>query len=202
MRRDTPLLVTPYAGLHTLDNAAALDVPSTLYDAAVEFRHLRKFGDGPWAMDVQATVGYYSDFDQSSGDALRVTGRGLGVYESSPALKWVFGVAYLNRAGLSVLPVGGVIWQPSPDAKYELIFPRPRLYRRLAGSTDKDEKWVYLGGEFGGGIWSVTRPSSGALDLVSYGDARVLLGYERKRQGGLSPRAEFGYVFARAGLSY
>ena len=123
LRRDTPLLVTPRFGAHVLDNAAALDLPSTLYDAAVEFRHLRKFGGGPFAMDAAVSVGYYSDFEIDSSDAIRVTGRGLGVYESSPATKWILGVAYVNRAGASVLPVAGVIYQPTDDVSWEGIFP-------------------------------------------------------------------------------
>jgi hypothetical protein len=198
MRRDTPLLVTPQFGVHFLENADAFDIPSTLYDAAVEFRHLRKFGGGPWAMDVAATVGYYSDFEQGSGDALRVTGRGIAVYEGVPGTKWLLGVAYLNRAGASVLPIVGVIHEPDPTARYELVFPRPRLARQTAASLPgADERWVYVGGEFGGGVWSITRPATGELDLINYSDWRLLVGYERKIIGGLSTRYEAGYVFNR-----
>jgi hypothetical protein len=197
IRRETPLLVTPQFGTHLLDNAGALDIPTTLYDASVEFRHLRKFGGGPWAMDAAVTVGYYSDFEQGSGDALRVSGRGIGVYESSPTTKWLLGVAYVNRAGASVLPVAGVIFEPQPDMRVEAIFPRPRVLWRMAGSVQNDEQWVYLGGEFGGGVWSITRPSDGELDLLNYSDWRVLTGYERKVIGGLTRRFEVGYVFKR-----
>lgn len=197
MRRDTPLLVTPQFGTHFLDNAGPLDIPSTLYDSAVEFRHLRKFGGGPFAMDVSTTVGYYSDFDQAASQALRVSGRGIGVYESSPTTKWLLGVAYLNRAGASVLPIGGVIYEPSPDVRYELVFPRPRAYWRLADGQAGAENWVYFGGEFGGGVWSITRPSTGDLDLLSYSDWRLMAGYEHKVTGGLATRVEGGYVFHR-----
>jgi hypothetical protein len=196
-RRDTPLLVTPQAGVHILDNAHALDIPSALYDTAVEFRHLRKFGGGPFAMDVLATVGYYSDFDQAASQAVRVSGRGIGVYESSPTTKWLLGVAYLNRAGASVLPIGGVIYEPRPDVRYELVFPRPRAYWQLPGAAAGTEDWVYFGGEFGGGVWSITRPSTGDLDLLSYSDWRLMAGYEHKITGGLSTRVEGGYVFNR-----
>ncbi len=199
MRRDTPLLVTPQFGTHLLDNAGPLDIPTTLYDASVEFRHLRKFGGGagPWAMDAAVAVGYYSDFEQDSGDALRVTGRGIAVYETSPTTKWLLGAAYVNRAGASVLPIFGVFYEPSPDIKVEALFPRPRIYWRTAGSIVGDERWLYLGGEFGGGVWSITRPSDGELDLLNYSDWRVLAGYEHKVIGGLTRRVEFGYAFKR-----
>jgi hypothetical protein len=198
LRRDTPLLVTPWFGVHYLDGPDNPDLPPRVYDAAVEFRHLRKFGDGPWAMDVAVTTGYYSDFEHGAAEAFRVTGRGIAVYETTPGTKWLLGVAYLNRAGASVLPVGGVIYEPTPDRRWELIFPRPKLAWRLPASLpDCDERWVYVGGEFGGGAYSIERPVSLTQDLVTYQDFRVLAGYERKITGGLSRRFEAGYVFGR-----
>jgi hypothetical protein len=149
-------------------------------------------------MDAAVTTGYYSDFDQGSSDAFRVTGRAIGVYESSPTTKWLLGVAYLNRAGASVLPIFGVMFDPTPDTRFEAIFPRPRfMWRTPDSQPDVDEGWFYVGGEFGGGVWSITRPSSRDLDLLTYSDWRLLAGYERKITGGLSTRYEAGYVFNR-----
>jgi len=197
-RRDTPLLVTPRFGVHLLDAPTSLDLPDQVYDSAVELRHLRRFGAGPWAMDVAVTLGYYSDFETNDSDAFRVTGRGLVVYEATSGAKWVLGVAYLNRSGVSVLPVGGVIFEPTPDTKYELILPRPRIARRLSSSAPgADERWIYVGGEFGGGVWSIVRPATQTQDLLTYYDYRALVGYERKITGGLSRRFELGYVFGR-----
>lgn len=198
LRRDTPLLVTPRFGVHFLDRPAVPDLPDRVHDAAVEFRHLRRFGDGPWAMDAAVTLGYYSDFEVDDADAFRVTGRALGVYESASGAKWIFGVAYLNRADVSVIPVGGVIYAPTPDVKLELIVPRPRIAWQLPGRhNDGDNRWVYVGGEFGGGVWSITRPATQTRDLLTYNDYRVLVGYEREIVGGLSCRYEVGYVFGR-----
>ncbi|TWU21237.1 DUF6268 family outer membrane beta-barrel protein [Bythopirellula polymerisocia] len=199
LRRDTPLLITPRFGVHYLDGAANFDLPDTLYDASIEFRHLRKFGDGPWAMDAAVTLGHYSDYEDDDADAFRVTGRGLVVYESSPTTKWLAGVAYLNRAGATVLPIGGVIYEPTPDVSYELIFPRPRFWWLLPGSNRQigDERWVFLGGEFGGGVWSIERPSTQEQDLLTYLDYRVLVGYQRNLPSGISCTFEFGYVFGR-----
>jgi hypothetical protein len=198
-RRDAPLLVTPQFAVRYLDGTTTPDLPARLYDSAVEFRHMRKFGQGPWAMDVAVTTGYYSDFEHGDSDAFRVSGRGLAVYESNPGTKWILGVAYLNRAGASVLPVAGVIYEPTPDIRWDLIFPRPRVSWQLPGSTPEcgDERWFYLGGEFGGGIWSVERPLSLTQDVLTYRDFRILAGYERKIIGGLNRRFEVGYVFGR-----
>ena len=97
-----------------------------------------------------------------------------------------------------MLPIAGVIHDASPDLRLELIFPRPRsaVATRPAASTG-DEGWLYVGGEFGGGVWSITRPSTGDLDLINYSDWRLLAGYERKIIGGLSRRVRVGYVFQR-----
>jgi hypothetical protein len=98
-----------------------------------------------------------------------------------------------------VLPIVGVIYDPDPSVSYELIFPRPRVSWQLPWSdpANGDERWVFVGGEFGGGVWSIEHPSDGAQDLLTYSDVRVLAGYERKIIGGLTRRFEFGYVFAR-----
>jgi hypothetical protein len=120
------------------------------------------------------------------------------VYESSPTTKWLLGAAYLNRSGASVLPIFGAIFEPTPDTRFEAIFPRPRFLWRTADSqTGVDEGWLFVGGEFGGGVWSATRPSTGDLDLINYSDWRLLAGYERKITGGLTTRYEAGYVFIR-----
>jgi hypothetical protein len=198
-RRDTPLLITPRYGVHFIDGAANFDLPDQVYDASFEFRHMRKFGQGPWAMDVAVTLGHYSDYESNDADAFRVSGRGIAVYESQPGVKWLLGVAYLNRAGASVLPVAGVIYDPDPSVSYELIFPRPRISWQLPWSdpANGDERWVFVGGEFGGGVWSIEHPSNGEHDLLTYSDVRLLAGYERKIIGGLTRRFDFGYVFAR-----
>lgn len=199
LRRDTPLLITPRYAVHFLEGAENFDIPDQVYDTSFEFRHMRKFGDGPWAMDVAVTLGHYSDYEGDDADAFRVSGRGLAVYEGQPGVKWILGVAYLNRAGASVLPVAGVIYAPDPSISYEAIFPRPRIAWQLPWSNPDqgDERWGYIGGEFGGGIWSIEHPTTAEQDLLTYSDVRVLTGYERKIIGGLTRRFEVGYVFAR-----
>jgi hypothetical protein len=198
-RRTTPLLITPRYGVHFLDGAENFDLPDQVYDTSFEFRHMRRFGEGPWAMDAAVTLGHYSDYEGDDADAFRVSGRGVAVYEADPGVKWILGVAYLNRAGASVLPIAGVIYEPDPTLSYELIFPRPRAAWQLPWSdpANGDERWAHIGAEFGGGVWSIAHPSNGAQDLFTYSDVRILAGYERKIIGGLSRRFDVGYVFAR-----
>ena len=199
LRRDTPLLITPRFATHFLEGPVTPDLPGQVYDAEVEFRHLRRFGQGPWAMMAAVTLGQYSDFESSDSDAFRVTGQAFAVYEGTPGKKWIAGVVYLNREDLSMIPAVGFIYEPHPDIKWEAILPRPRVAWRLPNHRAQpgDESWLYVGGEFGGGVWSIRRPLTLTQDVLTYNDYRVLVGYERKIIGGLSRRFDAGYVFWR-----
>ena len=195
--RETPLVVTPGFAVRYLDGPVAPDLPPRLYDAWVEWRHLRQLTE-TWAMDVSVTTGVYSDFEADHGDAFRITGRGVAVYTWSPITKIVVGAGYFNRAAARVLPVGGLIITPNESTRWELIFPSPRLAWRVdrLSVPEVDEQWVYLAGEFGGGVWAFQR-ADGSTDRVDSTDIRLLLGVEHKRPGSIGTRWEVGYVFAR-----
>jgi hypothetical protein len=198
--REAPVVFTPSYGLHMLDGPAGLDVPSQLHDAAIEARFPRRLTER-LMLDIAVGVGYYSDFERSSDSAIRITGRALGLYDWSATTKLALGVVYLDRNDFSVLPAAGITWQPSPDRRIELIFPRPRFAWRTHRFDLIDpagaEWWYYVSGEFGGGTWSAVRADD-SLDELTYHDYRVIFGLERKPLG-LSPsRIETGYVFGRA----
>jgi hypothetical protein len=110
----------------------------------------------------------------------------------------VLGAAYVNRASTQILPVAGFIYTPNDDIEYRAVFPAPKFAWRLPWSDNPgtDDRWVYIGGEFGGGAWAVTR-EDGTSDRLDITDWRVFLGAERRIVGGLSRRVELGYVFSR-----
>lgn len=196
--RETPLVITPSYEAHLLERPNGLDLPSRLNDAAIDFHHFRRLNDN-WIADFAVTPGLHADdhsFDRS--DAFRITGRGLAFYESSPYTKWVIGVAYLDGAGWDIMPVAGVIYEPTDDVSYELVFPKAQIRWRLPSSPipDLDERWFYIAAEFGSGIWAIEH-SDGSPDVLVSRDYRVLIGLERKIIGGLSRRFEIGYVFNR-----
>ncbi len=197
LQRHQPLTITPEYTARFLEGPDFIDVPSRLHDIELKLNHLRRLSDR-WILNAAVTLGTYGD-DRSldASDAFRVSGRAVGIYESSPETKWIVGVAYLNRAGVSVVPVVGWTYT-TDDLRYELIFPQPRVAWRTwsQGAPGYDERWWYVAAEFGGGIWAVQR-ASGADDNLSYSDYRLLVGTERKQIGGLSHRWEFGYIFGR-----
>ena len=93
----------------------------------------------------------------------------------------------------------GLTWTPSPDVKFDLVFPKPKISRRVyfCGACGQDvQDWVYIGGELGGGTWAIERADGGG-DVYSYRDVPCVLGLERKSFRMISSRFEVGYVFAR-----
>lgn len=198
MTVETPLLITPFYAVHFLDGPTTPDVPPRLHDAAITFQNIRPINDH-WLAMFDVTVGQYADdasFDST--EATRVTGGGAGVYRSSDRWKWVLGATYVDRIHTKILPVAGFIYTPNDDYEYNLVFPVPKIARRLPWSDapGRDERWVYIGGEFGGGKWAV-RQDDGTTDRLDITDWRVFLGLERRIVGGLSRRLEVGYVFLR-----
>ncbi len=120
--------------------------------------------------------------------------------DCAPNAKILFGVAYLDREDVPILPVGGLLWYPHPDLKIELAVPRPRIARRIywqGAFTDDVQDWAYVAGEFGGGTWAIRRVD-GTNDLFTYRDYRLILGLQRKAIRGLDANLELGYVFSRA----
>jgi hypothetical protein len=189
-----PLLITPGFAAHFWQGPPAPDLPATLYDAYIEFEWRPRLARWLFA-DLAVTPGVYGDFKDLRSDDFQMRGRGLAIVALSPQLQLVGGVLYVNRLHTKVLPAGGVIWNPDEDTKLNFLFPQPKFARRLATFGDT-QWWAYLGGEFGGGRWSVESANDSAR-AIDYTDARVLIGLERLVPRGLNGHVEVGYVFAR-----
>ena len=195
--RRSPILLTPTFSVDYLDEPAGADLPFRVYEASVQFRWWKRFTPR-FGIDFALTPGVYSDFQQSTDEAVRTPGHVVGRFEWTPNVHFVLGVAYLDRPDLDWLPIGGIVWTPHEDLKLDLVFPRPRVARRvywLGALTDEVQHWAYVAGEFGTKVWAIQR--GGANDLLTYRDCRLLLGLERKALYGLDVKLEVGYVFSR-----
>jgi len=194
--RTWPMLVTPEFDLILTQGPAVPDVPPQLYDASLEFRWMRKWTPR-LGSDLAVAPGYHADFQTSSSEAIRITGRGVGAWDWRENLKLVLGATYLDRRDVQILPVAGLVWKPNDDAVWELVFPQPRIAGRFC-VEGVVEYWAYISGELGGGQWAVER-TTGTTDVLTYRDIRVMIGLERKVQApyGFNGRVEIGYVFAR-----
>jgi hypothetical protein len=196
---ETPLRVTPGFAVNYLEGPLTVaptfaDLPPRLYEAYL---------DGAWeprvtewlSGDLGVRVGVYSDFNRVKDDSVRFMGRGLGVLQFTPSVAVAAGVWYLDRNNVKLLPAGGVIWTPSPDTNFRIVFPNPKLAHRFT-TVGTAEWWWYFTGEYGGGAWTLER-AGGTPDRIDYNDFRVAFGLEWIGQRGVRGHIEVGYVWDR-----
>lgn len=199
----TPFLITPGFALHLFNGPDHLtpafpDLPGQTYDAFLDVGWNPQINNWLSAeLGVRPSVS--TDFDHFATDSFRIIGRGVGVVRCTPALAAKLGVVYLDRNDIKLLPVFGVVWDPSPDSHCEIVFPRPKLSRRWIPLANH-HLWYYVAGEYGGGSWTIVREGPPEfVDSVDYNDLRAVLGLEwlPETQSGMRGFLEIGYVFER-----
>lgn len=191
--RATRGVVTGF-GVHFLDGPVQTDMPPRLFDFTIGYQWRQRLNPD-FGLDLALRVGAYSDFEASARKGIRYPGHAVSYTRLTPDLELAFGIDYLDRDDISLLPVAGAIWTPRDDIRIEAVFPRPRAAVRLGGSND----WAYIRGQLGGGTWAIERANL-TPDNATYSDLRLVLGLESIDADGASA-IEIGYVFARE-LSY
>jgi hypothetical protein len=196
--RESPLVITPGFAVHYLQGPQDVDLPPQLHEGYVEFRWLSQVTP-QLGIDLSLTPGIWSDFNQESSKAFRLPGHAAVAWTWNETTKIVAGAAYLDRFDEKVIPIGGVIWTPYEDVKFDLVFPHPKISHRIRWYSppgDQVQDWVYVAGEFSADDWAIRR-TDGRNDMVDLSDYRLVVGAERKVLGGLSAHFEVGYVFNR-----
>jgi hypothetical protein len=193
-----PLRITPGASFHFWNGpetpATGFDLPSQAYSAFLAIDHVTN----PCAaagLENNFTVGVYSDFENVNSDSLRFTGTILGWFRVNPMNTVKIGIEYLDRLDIKLLPAFGVFIQPTSDFRFDVYFPRPRLAQRLPNFTGR-EIWLYVGGEYGGGTWTIERLGP-FDDQVDINDVRAFVGLEWQGPRQVTGFFEAGYVFER-----
>jgi hypothetical protein len=200
--QQTPFLVTPGFAIHLWDGPVTTptnlaDLPPRVYDAYLDAAWNPQFT--PWlGSQLEARVGIYSDFSKLDHDSLRLQGKGLAVLSFSPSFKIEAGIWYLNRLRVKLLPAGGIVWTPSSDVRFDILFPDPKFTKRITTIGTTDWRWM-VRGEYGGGNWTVKRAYGvpGLIDRVDYNDIRVASGLEFDQTGGVHGMLEAGVAFNR-----
>lgn len=195
-----PIFITPGFMYHSWNGpqsgnfAGFPDLPPNAYDAYLDTSWHPQITS--WlSADLDVRVGVYSDFSAVNSKSVRILGRGVGIVTLSPQWQVAAGIWYLNRLTVQLLPAGGVIWTPNQDTRFDILFPNPKLARRMLtlGNTDV---WGYLRGEYGGGRWTM-RHADGTDDVVELNDIRIMAGFDWYMLSGLKGNMEIGYVFDR-----
>ncbi len=192
---ESPLLITPGFAVNYFEGptTAGTALPPRVYDTYLDLAWLPIITQ--WlSADLGFRTGVYSDFKKFDSDSIRYMGRALGLLAFTPYTKVALGVVYLDRNDITWLPAGGIIWRPNPDARYDILFPNPKLARRLR-DIGTLELWWYAAGEYGLGAWTVKRGTS--TTSIDYNDIRVMLGLEWVTQSRIRGHFEIGYVFDR-----
>jgi hypothetical protein len=178
--------------MHLLSGPEVIALPPRLYDFVLGYQKRERLSQS-LSYDVSASVGVYSDFEDSARDGVRYPAHAVGIYHASDSLDYVLGVDYLSRDDIKILPVFGFSWHSSeiPNLRLDLVFPRPRIDVAL-----NDHSRVYWTARLGGGTWDIEMPGE-ANDVFTYRDYQVLMGIERFESKNAFNAWEFGFVFGR-----
>lgn len=198
---ETPLLVTPGFAFNWLNGPEGdptavprgPDLPPRLYDAYLDLSWYPRPSEW-FGAELGVRTGVWTDFEAVNSDSVRILGRGVGVISVNPQMDILLGVAYLDRLHIKLLPVVGVHWRPSSEWDLYIVFPNPKLRKRM-NSMGNTDWWWYVAGEYGGGSWTVDRV--GLNDRIDYNDIRVSLGLEYETTTMMRGHMEVGYVFDR-----
>ena len=184
--------ITTAINIHLLSGPNVVPLPPRLYDFSLGYQKRGRIKDF-MSYDLATSIGVFSDFEDSARDGVRFPGHAVGMLHLQPELDFVFGVDYVSRDDIKMLPVGGVSWRPQsmPDLRFDLVFPRPRIDY----SIDNQSK-IYLAGRMGGGTWDIEFPNN-YNDVMTYRDLQFLIGFENRNTKGNLSSVEFGYVFDR-----
>ncbi|MCX7429034.1 MAG: hypothetical protein NTW96_25835 [Planctomycetia bacterium] len=197
-------------GFHFVGGPIQTEMPPRLYDFSLAYQCRQQFG--AFAYDVAASVMASSDFEGSARRGIRYPAHAVGFLEIHPSAQLVFGVDYLDRGDIKLLPVGGLIWTARDDVRLEFVFPRPRAtfalpmsirpkrdsegdVGRIAPHNAKQRR-LYIAGDLGGGSWAVERAVV-HNDLATYRDLQCCIGLECVDQDGSRSAIEVGYLFDR-----
>ena len=192
VERGTKSGITTAFNMHLLSGPSVVALPPRLYDFSLGYQKRGRIQDF-MSYDLASSIGVFSDFEDSARDGVRFPGHAVGMLYFKPELDVVFGVDYLSRDDIKMLPVAGISWRPQtmPDLRFDLIFPRPRIDY----SIDNQSKF-YLAGRLGGGTWDIEFPNNDN-DVMTYRDLQLLLGFERRKSDGNLSSLEIGYLFDR-----
>jgi hypothetical protein len=144
-----------------------------------------------FGLNAWGRFGIFSDFDKITSDALRFQGRLEGIIRTSSNMQVYVGILYLGRERVKLLPTGGVVWSPDENWTVRLIFPNPKVSRRLWSGPQADW-WGYAHMDYAGGSWDIN-----GLGLTDYNDVRLGMGIEFYTPSRIGGYFEFGGSFAR-----
>ncbi len=183
--------VTGGMSIHWLNGPIQTDIPPRLYNFHLGLQARKQVSPG-FSYDVASSISIASDFEDSARDGIQFPSHAVAFLHSDYEFDIAFGVEYLHRDDIKILPVIGlVLREPELGIRAELVFPRPRIDFQLNSTTT-----FYVSGELGGGSWDIERPDE-SNDVMTYRDYRIGIGLNSMDEDGKQSAIELGYVFRR-----
>ena len=188
------------SAIHFVSGPGRSDLPPRLFDLFWNTRFKTEITDGI-GIDANFKMGLFTDFEDSVREGWRFPGRLLGYADVSTNNfelgRLVAGIEYLDLEQTEILPAGGLIFEPNPDTRVDLYFPRPQV-RFWIDEKEKGDQWLYFRGEYHGSAWAIERVTGNA-DVVSLTEYRATIGLETipndKEES--ASFLEVGYIFNR-----
>ncbi|MBC8116975.1 MAG: hypothetical protein H7062_21475, partial [Candidatus Saccharimonas sp.] len=177
-----------------LTGPVTTDLPPQLFTLQLDIGWAFKLGE-KLTIDTRITPTWNTDFEKST-EIFRLPWHAIAVFQADTNWRWTLGAMDLDREDIHVLPVVGLTFAPPDgDVLLDLVFPRPKAALRLS-HDENHQHWFYVAGELGGGSWAINR-TSGARDIVTLRDLRLLVGLETVTKKRHASRLEAGWVFDR-----
>jgi len=193
----TPLYLTPGFSFNLLDWPPGAGLPSSVYEAYLEMEWNPRLGPA-FATELSIRMGVYSDFKKLNSDSFQIQGRAVGVLTiQEEAILFKAGVIYLGREHISLLPTVGIVFFPTSDTRFDLVFPDPKLAFQM-NTFQTVDVWGYLRAEYGGGSWTMDL-GGGTIPQVDYNDVRIAVGMEfhNQKESSFDGHLEIGYAVDR-----
>ena len=171
-------------------NKSSPVLPEVLQSLGAQIRFEYRVDSEDPVFMLQLQPGWHSgkSFNDGAFDIPITLGSGYPLMEHVDA---AFGVYYSRLARCEVLPVGGLVWKPSKDVEFDLLFPNTTLNWHV---TEQDTLVAFIE-ELGTGYQ--VQDSSGARVRLEYFQTRTGLEWEHTFAPGWSTSLQAGWALGR-----
>ncbi|MDR1483719.1 MAG: hypothetical protein LBT09_02730 [Planctomycetaceae bacterium] len=182
--------IAPGGSLYWWNGPGKVEVNANGFAAYVDVGIKPQFTEF-FSLEAWLRFGAYSDFKRIDSDALRYQGEVVGKFRISPQFNIVAGGRYMARQRYKMLPVAGFEWIPRDDWLFYIVFPKPKISKRI-WSDGRVTAWGYVQGELGGESWRWQH--TGKTD---YNDIKIGAGCDFQWNNQINGFVELGGSFDR-----
>jgi hypothetical protein len=182
--------IAPGGSLYWWNGPGNVDVNANGFAAYIDFGIKPQITEF-FSLESWFRFGAYSDFKKIDSDSLRYQGELVGKFRISQQFNIIAGGRYMDRQRYKLLPVAGFEWMPRDDWLFYIVFPKPKISKRI-WSDGRITAWGYVQGELGGESWRWQY--TGKTD---YNDIKIGVGCDFQWNNQINGFVELGGSFDR-----